>query len=104
MSGNMPFDRVRWERAAHLIVAALVRQAEDGGLVEPDLVGIIHREGHIAPEVTRDALDHLVREGLIGRQEQQGLVVRGTLYHLTPRGAAVVGGAPHAFLRFRLEY
>ena len=90
----------QWRKALHTILLALGRKAGHGAVLESDLVSILAQETKIPAEVTHDALDFLVRDGLISRSRLEGLVVNEDQFMLLPTGIQVLAGEEHKYIRF----
>lgn len=104
MALHLPHDERQWRRAAHGALLALGRRAADGGMLESDLVAVLHEELRIGRAIITDALDHLVRRELLRREQVRGLVADGSFYSLTPAGVTVLAGGPDELLSFRVAH
>lgn len=90
-----------WRQALHGILLALGRRAGHGGMLEDELVSVMRSELKILEDVTRDALDYLVREKLISRENADGLLVQGHEYNLLPLAVTLIaGGGDHKYIKF----
>ena len=101
---HIPHNQRSWLKAAHGTLLVLAKNASKGGFLESDLLEIIGGELRIDPAIVADALDNLVRRGLIRREQQTGLLVSGDFYSLTPEGVGVLAGNPDNLLKFRVSH
>ena len=94
-----------WRKALHAILLVMIRRAEAGDLNECYLLDSLRLELRIANEVTRDALDFLVRDEVIGREYRKGLLASQHFYWLNPRALEIFAGArEHKYLKFQVNY
>lgn len=69
-----------------------------------DLIEVLRKELRLQEAPVVDALDYLVRDKLIERSEEDGLLGRAIHYTLLPAGVEVIGGGPHKYISFKVSW